>query len=156
KRHETLKVLAKSYTDQLNDKRETIRKLAETVGSDDRQTLALREQYAMEHLQYLQTELLNIQSQKRKLESQLRTMGLAEGDESGTTSPISERTVDQLVEKHPEIDELAARLDEYRQKLRTEWDQMNRMARKPAVEPSVVRLKKAVNSYEQLLAKRRE
>ena len=35
-----------------------MRKLAESVGSNDRETLALRQQYAMEHLHYLQKELL--------------------------------------------------------------------------------------------------
>ncbi len=60
------------YAGLLKEARGTLPKLAESVGSDDRQTLALRQQYAMEHQHRLKKELLEVQSQARKLEAQLK------------------------------------------------------------------------------------
>ena len=68
-----LKKIKENYGEMLKERREHLRKLAETVGSDDRQTLALRQQYAMEHLAYISKDLLEVQSQKRKAEARLKT-----------------------------------------------------------------------------------
>ena len=103
-RHDQLKKIKDSYTDLLKQKRETMRKLAESVGSDDRTTLALRQQYAMEHLHYLQTELQGVQSQKRKLEVQLKLQRAGDaGEPAAEPEPLSEREIDQLVEQHPAV-----------------------------------------------------
>src|SRR5262249_9943595 len=71
-RFDHLKKIKESYAELLKKKRDMMRKLAEAVGTDDRETLALRQQYAMEHLHFLQKELLDIQSKRRKLEVQLK------------------------------------------------------------------------------------
>src|SRR3954447_8086354 len=47
-RQENLRKLSKTYTEMMKTKRENIRRLAQTAGSDDRQTLVLQKQFAME------------------------------------------------------------------------------------------------------------
>jgi polysaccharide biosynthesis transport protein len=155
-RHEQLKKLRDSYTGLLKEKRETMRKLAETIGSDDRPTLALRQQYAMEHLHYLQSELQGVQSQKRRLEAQLSAMGRAEGGELEARPPISELAVDKLVEQHPAVAATANQLEVLEGRRAIELAKVRRTSRHPATEPLLKDLAKAVTAARQLLALRRE
>ena len=93
-RFDRLKKIKDNYAEMLKKKREIMRNLAESVGSDDRQTLALRQQYAMEHLHYLQKELLDIQSQRRKVEAQIKLLrpGEASGPAAEPAPPPSRRS----------------------------------------------------------------
>ena len=139
-RYDQLKKIKDTYTELLKKKRETMRKLAETVGSDDRQTLALRQQYAMEHLHYLQTELRGVQSQKRKLEAQ--TQGRPRPSEAGESTaepePPSEQEIDRLVDAHPAVVELADQLAEQQQRLEVQCGQTpEALPQRPASEPVV-------------------
>jgi WD40 repeat protein/beta-lactamase regulating signal transducer with metallopeptidase domain len=153
-RREQLKKLRDKYADLLKMKREALRKLAESVGSDDRATLALRQQYALEHLHYLQTELQGIRSQKRKLEAQLKAMTPAEQEGSKAPSP-SEQEVDKLVERHPAITELTGQLAEHQRQLATKWEEVRRISRNPSDEPSIKALRKSVQDLRESLARRR-
>lgn len=56
-RLDMLRKLSKQYAETLNGRRETQRKLAESAGSDDRQTLAMQQQFALEHLAAVRKEL---------------------------------------------------------------------------------------------------
>ena len=57
----------KSETEQsTKERRESLRKLAEALGSDDRETLALKQQAAAEHLAVLRKEFFEVQLQKGK------------------------------------------------------------------------------------------
>ena len=63
----------KSETEQaILKRRESLRKRAEAVGSDDRQTRALKQQFTMENLVSIHKELLEVQSQKRKAQALLK------------------------------------------------------------------------------------
>ena len=95
------------YAELLKRKRETMRKLAESVGSDDHSTLALRQQYAMEDKHHLESELRSVLSQKRRLEAELKTAGPA--SEAGPAAPspsFSDREIDVAVDRHPSVAEL--------------------------------------------------
>ncbi len=62
----------KSETEQATKERnESLRKLAEALGSSDRQTLALKQQLAMEHQAAIHRDLFEVQSQKRKAQARL-------------------------------------------------------------------------------------
>src|SRR5439155_916558 len=69
RRHDYLKKLKEQFNESMKGQRANLRKLAETVGSDDRQTLAMKQQFALEHLAQVRHELLDVQSQKRKAEA---------------------------------------------------------------------------------------
>jgi capsular exopolysaccharide synthesis family protein len=152
-RHDHLKKLRDSYTGVLKVKREGMKKLAETVGSDDPQTLALRQQYELEHLHSLEGELQSIQSQKRKLEAQIRAMGPAAADEAGAPS---ERMIDQFVAKDEGVAELAAQLAQAKQKYAEKADYLRRIERNWSADPILGHLRQAVNSIEKTLAQRRK
>jgi hypothetical protein len=63
----------KSETEQPTlEQRESLRKRAEAAGSDDRQTLALKQQFALESLAHIRKELLEVQSQKRKAQALIK------------------------------------------------------------------------------------
>lgn len=156
-RHERLKKLKETYSGLLKMKRETMRKLAETVGSDDRETLALRQQYAFEHLHYLQTELLGVRSQKRKIEAELKALrpaGAGEGTE-GEVPSLSEEEIDRLVDRHPAVIEVAERLAEEEERLDAERAKARRVARNAGAEPIPGILANAANITRRLLERRR-
>ena len=107
-RLDTLKKLSKTYTEMMKTKRENIRKLAQQAGSDDRQTLVLQKQFAMEHLASLRKELSEIESQKRKAEAILRTRRPDTLQE--TAAPlVSNAEVDRLVEEDPGVSGLSCK-----------------------------------------------
>jgi capsular exopolysaccharide synthesis family protein len=155
-RHEQLKKLRETYAGLLKEKREIMRKLAETIGSDERSALALRQQYAMEHLNYLQTELRGVQSQNRRLEAQLKASGRAQGGEPGEPPPLAKREVDKLVEQHPEVADLTEKLAKLEAQQATEKAKVRKLSRRPAAEPSLTYLADAVTATRQLLARRRK
>ena len=71
-RHRQLRKTKDRYTEMLKERRETLRKLAETVGSDDRQTLALRQQFAMENMAAIRRELAGDSIAETKGEARLK------------------------------------------------------------------------------------
>ena len=151
-RFDRLKKIKETYTELLTKKRETMRKLAEAVGSDDSQTLALRQQYALEHLQYLQKELLGIQSQRRKAEAQARLRGPAvAGEPRAEPAPLTRKEIDRLVDEHPDVAALAAELAEQQQLLDSQKATARRVARTAVAEPSVRALEHAVKALRQSL-----
>ncbi len=154
-RHEHLKMLKEKYAAHLKEKRDHMRKLAETVGSNDQSTIALKQQLAMEHLQALRTELLGVQSQKRKWEAQLKAMAPVEADEAEAPPPLTEREIDQLVEQDPDVAELAAELAEAEQTRDSELAKLRRVSRNAMADPAITALNAAVKSAGNRLAQRR-
>jgi capsular exopolysaccharide synthesis family protein len=155
-RFDQLKKIKESYGELLNRKRDTMRRLAENVGSDDRQTLALRQQYTLEHLNYLQGELRGVQSQKRQLEVQLRSSRPSETP--GTIAEpetLSAAEIDRLVDEHPAVVELAQELADKQRRLRAEWDTVRRVSRNPQAEPTFRILNKTVQNLRKSLEDRR-
>ena len=64
-RKETLKKVRDSKFTELKNRREAMRALAQKAGSDDRQTLVLKQQYAIELGTDVRRDLREVQSQKR-------------------------------------------------------------------------------------------
>ena len=98
-RHDKLKKIKEQYGEMLKERRETLRKLAETVGSDDRETLALRQQYAMEHLAYVRKDLLDVQSQKRKAASPAQDARPDETEAETSAPPVTEADINQWIDQ---------------------------------------------------------
>lgn len=65
-RLEQLKKLSAEYEETLGERRRNVRELAQSVGSRDSQTLALRQQIAQERLATAQRELAQVQADLRK------------------------------------------------------------------------------------------
>ena len=104
-----LKKIKQTLGDMLKERRESQRKLAETVGSDDRRTQAVKQQYALDHLAALRSELLDVQSQKRKAESLLKTRRPEANGDENTPPTVTEADIKQMVEQHPSVASLVER-----------------------------------------------
>ena len=63
-----MKGLFDNYQENLRGKREMSRKLVESGGSNDKQSLALRQQMATQGMVQVKQELLQLQSELRKAE----------------------------------------------------------------------------------------
>ncbi len=102
-----LKQIKESYGETLKERRDRLRKNAEAVGSDDRDTLALRQQYAWEHVAGLMRELAEIQARKRRLEAQLKTRSKPE---ENPVEPVREADINQWIDQSPIIAQLESEL----------------------------------------------
>ena len=69
-RLDQLKEIAAKYDENLRRKRRTLRELAESVGSGDKQQLAMKQLYSQEQYHLTQRELLQVRSDLRKLQVQ--------------------------------------------------------------------------------------
>jgi polysaccharide biosynthesis transport protein len=154
-RHTMLRKLKKTYEDTLKERRDTQRKLAETVGSDDRKTLALRQQIAMEHAAALRSELLDVQSQKRKAESLLKTRRPEGNRDENTAQSVTEADIKQMVEQDPSVVSLVEKLIVEEQRANSEINHIGSVARKRAADPAVKAAKERVIAIRQSLAKTR-
>jgi len=154
-RHDQLKELKLQYTEWLKERRDTLRKLAETVGSDDRQTLALRQQYAMEHLANVRRDLLEVQSQKRKVQAWLSTQRPGEAGDETTSPSVTEADVVGWIDKDPIIASLVAKLAHDEQQLNTADAQIRKAARNPAGDPVTRRLRDDLAATRRLLQSKR-
>jgi succinoglycan biosynthesis transport protein ExoP len=155
-RHSKLKEIKEKYGDLLKERRQNLRKLAETVGSDDRETLALRQQYAMEHLEYLRKELLNIQSLKRRAEARYKIKVKADEASSEVKAPTySEADIDALVDQERSVAALLDTLDQQEEQLNAKVVELRRVLRNPNSEPLLQRLRSEIKATRRLLAQRR-
>lgn len=109
-RHKRLKTLFDSYQQKLREKREESRGLVETVGSNDKTSIALRGQVAAQQLSLVKQELLQLRSDLRKAEVTEKVLATRMGKQGGEALPRS--AIDKLVETDPGVmkyrDDLAA------------------------------------------------
>ncbi len=152
-RFDQLKKMREHYTNLLKRKRDTMRKLAESVGSNDRETLALRQQYALEHLQYLQKERLEIESQRRRIEVEMKQ---ARPRAMPEPAPLSEAELDQLVDRHPAVAELTAELAERESQLQTQMATLRRVARHAVTDPAIQAMQYTVKDLRRRVERRRK
>jgi polysaccharide biosynthesis transport protein len=111
-RHSKLKSIKDNYAEILKERRERLRKSAEAVGSDDHDTLALKQQYAIQNANSLMTELMRIQLEKRRLEAQLKTRRPQDEEIAEPTAPagISEADIEDMIDKSPAVAKLESQL----------------------------------------------
>ncbi|MFI5457360.1 MAG: polysaccharide biosynthesis tyrosine autokinase [Isosphaerales bacterium] len=155
-RHDQLKKLKKQYDEMLKERRANLRELAQTVGSDDRQTLAYRQQIAMEHLAYIRKDLADVQSQKRKAQARLKAQ--RPEDPRGETSapPVTEDDINAWIDGEPSIASLIAKLAQDEQKLNSETAHFRVAARNPSGDPLLKRIQRDVAATRKLLKSKRE
>jgi capsular exopolysaccharide synthesis family protein len=154
-RHDRLKTIQTAYKENLKERREMLRKLAESVGSDDRTTLALQQQYAIEHREYLRRQREEVQAKKRVLQAQLATRPRpGEASDAAPAPTYTQAEIDELVDQEPAVVELRARLDQQQQDLDAQTTMLRRLSRRGG-DPSLTPLREAVQRSKRLLAKLR-
>ena len=77
-RFDHLKKIKEQYTERLKKRRETMRKLAYSVEPNDQLTLALRQQYATEHVHELLTQRIRLWLEQSEVETLLARRRKAE------------------------------------------------------------------------------
>jgi succinoglycan biosynthesis transport protein ExoP len=152
-KQETLKRVHKTYTDMTKSRRDTIRNLAEDAGSDDRQTLVLKQQYAMDYLAAIRKEHMDVLSQKRKIEASLKTRRPEALQE---TAAVSSSEIEHLVDEDPAVSDLAAKLYEKEQQLELESSRSKKVARKTGMDPVVKHLRDEVDTLRKSVEKKRK
>jgi capsular exopolysaccharide synthesis family protein len=157
-RHATLKKIKDNYAAILKDRQDTLRKLAENVGSEDRATVALRQQLAMEHQARLKHELLEVQLQKKRLEAQLKTRQHTEEPLTETAArTISEADIERAIDQHPAIAALNTRLATEENQLATATANLRMVSRNGSRgDPALKRLKDELAQTEKLIDKERK
>jgi capsular polysaccharide biosynthesis protein len=96
RRLETLKKMYDRYQEDLRTKRTSLRTLSNTVGSDDRQTLHLRQSGAIETLQANERDLRRIRLEMVATETKLR---LAQKDKEASKALLSDLQTTLAVQK---------------------------------------------------------
>jgi len=156
-RFDQLKKLKTKYADMLRERRENLRKLAQTVGSNDPQTIAYGQQIAMDHQAHVRTELQDVQSQKRKLQARLKVKAQppAESREETSAPSMSEADISEWIEHEPSIARLVATLAQEEEKLNSETAHVRGAARKPAADPILRRIRQDMAATQKLLKSKR-
>jgi polysaccharide biosynthesis transport protein len=151
-----LRTIKEQYAEILKERRDRLRKNAEAVGSDDKDTLALRQQYAMEHMAWLTKELLDIQSGIRKSEARIKTeVRPEESPEERASDTHSKADIDALVDQDPNVARLVGQLAYEEARLSKHSEYMRQSSRGGLTDPSVKKLKLDVAATAKLLKNQR-
>ena len=133
-RYGMLRKLKDQYVETLKSKRQGLKKLAAAVGSNDRETVALKQQFAIQHLATVEQELLEVQSQKRKAGAEL---ALAEQMDQAVSVPtVTMTAVNKAINDDSIVSQLQARLSESQARYAQTLDSMRRISRRADGDPA--------------------
>jgi capsular exopolysaccharide synthesis family protein len=111
RRHlEQLQELAAKYDDIMRDKRQTLRNLAKGIGSGEAKTLAVKHRIALEQQALVQKEILQLDSDLRKLQAEAEIYKAKEKQATDLTIP--ENIVEEQLKKDPIIAKNLAKITE--------------------------------------------
>ena len=154
-RRELLKKLSNAKFAELKSRRDALRTLAQRAGSDDRQTLVLKQQYAIELGTAVRKDLREIQAQRRKLEAMIKLRRPEALNE--TAAPmVSNNDVARLIEQDPEVSDLKAKLAAASERLASESVYTGRVARKSSMNPALKTLRDEVELINKQLERKRK
>ena len=153
-RRELLKKLSNAKFAELKNRRDALRTLAQKAGSDDRQTLVLKQQYAIELGTDVRKDLREVQAQKRKLEAMIKVRRPEALHE--TAAPmVSNDDVARLIEQDPEVIDLKAKLAAASERHESEAAYTGRVARKSGLNPALKTLRDEVELINKQLERKR-
>ncbi len=125
-----LRKLLDERNSELTRKRATLKNLAQSVGSDNRETLAYTQQLAVQQLSKEKDELLGIESDLKQVRA---TLKILKEDEAGRpAAPIDEAAVDDAIAADLTVDRLRVRAEEIKKK----YERISRTVRDPT-DPSL-------------------
>ncbi|MBX6312416.1 MAG: AAA family ATPase, partial [Isosphaeraceae bacterium] len=99
----------------LETKRKTLRELAESLGSDDKPTLAYQQQLALHRQDLAMQDLMQVQSELRKVQAELR-VEQARVD-AARASPISDHMVEQVIQQDDLVQKYVLQIHENQRNL---------------------------------------
>lgn len=131
-----LQELLDVYNKKLTAQRANLKTLAESVGSDDKQTLALKQQMAVQQLGGEKQELLQVQTDLKRARAELAVL-----NEAGSAAPAQadRARVEEEVSRDPAV----VRLVEQQELLHNRFERARRLARNDS-DPSVVEARRSL------------
>jgi capsular exopolysaccharide synthesis family protein len=148
-RMQKLKDLNDRYQETLRSKRRTLRELVENVGSGDPATLALKQRFAQEQLAMTEKELLQVDSERRKLQTDLAVQ--QDRQPAIDELKLSDGELDELARRDPGI----AKLNTRKAELEQEINEAVRVAARGEAEPKVQGLRRELAELESAIQERR-
>jgi polysaccharide biosynthesis transport protein len=145
-RLDQLKEIAAKYEENLARKRRTMRKLAEEVGTGDKQAIALKQLFSAEQYHAAQKELMQVRSDLRRLETE--AAGAGDGDDPD----FPESAFAELVQKDPVI----ARYQALKVRLEENIEETKRKAVQGEKHPAVQRFLQEIVAANRQIDKRRK
>lgn len=147
-RLEQLKKLSADYDETLRTKRNTLREMAEKMGSRNSQTLSIKQQFALGQLNALQSEYYQLQSMLRK--SQLEVAALQIKGEPASDRIAAEALIEDSFKKDPIVSRLSQEIMRYQED--AEW--IKDRAREPEKDPTFRHTMKAMDIAKKALTAR--
>ena len=144
-RLEKLKELWKRYRNNLHAKRQELRELSETIGSNDKQTLTITHQAKIQHLDVAEQEQMRVKFELRKAEAELAVLEAQVNEADRGTMPSA--AIDERVEASPAI-------LEFKNRIQVLTDQYNRVAHVARIksDPAVLAVGKQLDAVQRDLA----
>jgi polysaccharide biosynthesis transport protein len=155
-RHATLRKTKEKYTEMLKTRRDALRTLAETVGSDDKQTLALRQQYAIENMAAIRAELADVQSQKRKVEVQLKMMRVVDTPGETPAPSITQADIERAIDQEPTVRLMINKLAQQEEQFESEMAHLRTTVRNWRYDPAGIQMREKLEVSRKSLASRRK
>jgi capsular exopolysaccharide synthesis family protein len=149
-RYERLKTLFQKYQGDLRRKRDRFREMAEAVGSNDKASVALKQQMAAQQLTHARQELLELQGELRKAQIKLRVISARNGP-ARVDMPVTPEAVEEAIEADPAVAQDRQRLAQIVVRLRG----ARRISRDPN-DPVIANLEGEMARVRRGLAARRE
>ena len=153
-RQELLRKFGKQYAEIIKTKRETLRILAQRAGSDDRATLALKQQYHLELLSSVRRELRETRARKRRLEAMIKAQRPESLLETAAAT-LSTDAVERLIAQDPDVSALRTRVAELESALATETARTGRVARSATLNPALKAIHDELDALMKQLERRR-
>jgi len=145
-----LKELYTGYDRSLQEKRDTLKKMADPIGSKDPKLIAPLQRLALGHVNDLQSELLRTESEIRSLQSQV---AVYEAREKGTKPVlVPDSFVEAQLDKDLRIDRLRKEIARHEQEIAG----FQERSPDPTSEPGYQRAKQALAAAKKTLAERRQ
>jgi capsular exopolysaccharide synthesis family protein len=141
KRLDLLQSTNSQRIEKLKTQRATSQALAETLGTNNQQVLGLKQTFDLENQAILDKELLQVRSQKRRLEAEISTRRkLVETSSEGDGSSSMDLAVEAALENEPSIVSLQQHLDKAEEVLHQHTSVVNKTARRPGADPMLGQL----------------
>ena len=153
RRFEGLKEIWKKYENDLRQKHEQLRKVAEAIGSDDKKALTLQKQYEIDRQDLVRRNLIEVHGELLKRRAELEFAGDKNvKDTGGSSHKVSEAEIEAELLNDP----LIARHTENIGKYKEEITQQSRTMRNPGLDPSISSIRNKIRAEELAMSQRRK
>jgi capsular exopolysaccharide synthesis family protein len=149
-RLDRLRSLFSDLQNDLRQKREKYKQLAESMGASNQQNAALKQKMLVEHLGHATQELLRLTSEIREAQARVKILRAREGQDQETAEAVNAVDVEKLVSADEEVIRIKARIEEYQRKL----DSFHRTVRKSG-DPAIFAIQQEINQLKRDLQARR-